>query len=44
MEAYGMDKIAVWPQVESGYPFLSSSGLVAPQSNWYAALAAFLQN
>ena len=44
MEAYGMDKIAVWPQVESGYPYLSGNGLVASQSTWYAVLAAFLQN
>jgi hypothetical protein len=43
MQSYGMDKVAVWPQAEGSYPFLSSNGFVAPVSNWYALLAGFLQ-
>lgn len=43
MQSYGMDKIAVWPEQESGYPFLSGNGFVATQSSWYQLLASFLQ-
>lgn len=42
MQSYGMNKVAVWPQVQSGYPFLSASGLVASESNWYSLLLGFL--
>jgi hypothetical protein len=42
MQAYGMTRIAVWPQLEGSQPFLSSEGLVAPQADWYALLGAFL--
>jgi hypothetical protein len=43
MQAYGIDKVAVWPQQEGSYPFLSDSGLVAPQGDWYSLLAGFLE-
>jgi hypothetical protein len=42
LQAYGMDKVAVWPEQEGTYPYLSSQGLVATQADWYAVLAAFL--
>jgi hypothetical protein len=42
MQAYGIDKVAVWPQQEGSYPFLSDNGLVAPQGDWYSLLAGFL--
>jgi hypothetical protein len=42
MSGYGFTKVAVWPQTESGYPFLSGQGFVGTKANWYAQLAAFL--
>jgi hypothetical protein len=44
MQSYGMDKVAVWPQLEGSEPFLSNVGLVASQPSWYALLQSFLQN
>jgi hypothetical protein len=43
MQSYGMDKIAVWPEQEAPSPFLSDTGFMATQSNWYQLLASFLQ-
>ncbi len=42
MQQYGMSKIAVWPQLEGSYPFLSAQGLKANQSDWYSLLKTFL--
>ena len=42
MEGYGFTNVALWPQAESGYPFLSNAGYVPTTSNWYTQLAAFL--
>ena len=42
MEQYGMSKIAVWPQIEGSYPFLSAQGLKAGQFDWYSLLKTFL--
>ena len=44
MRQYGMSKIAVWPQIEGSYPFLSAQGLVASQADWYSLLKAFLND
>ena len=43
MKAYGFTRVAVWPQAEAGYPFLSSAGFVSTASNWYTQLSAFIQ-
>ncbi len=44
MQSYGMDKVAIWPEQEGTYPYLSNQGLVATQSTWYDLLVAFLQH
>jgi hypothetical protein len=42
MQSYGFAKVAVWPQLEGSYPFLSSNNIVPSQTNWYSLLAQFL--
>lgn len=42
MQAYGFNKVAVWPQAEAN-AFMSSQGYVPATGNWYAQLSAFLQ-
>lgn len=44
LESYGLHKVAVWPEVETGYPFLSANRLVATQSDWYGLLSSFLSH
>ena len=44
LKAYGLNKIAVWPESESGYPFLSTKDLSAPEDNWYDLLRGFLRD
>jgi hypothetical protein len=41
MKSYGFTKIAIWPQQEDNYPFISSRS-IASQSDWYSVLAQFL--
>ena len=42
MKSYGFDKVAIWPQIEGSYPFLSAQGIVGA-SDWYSLLVNFLQ-
>lgn len=40
--SHGFNKIALWPQPDGIYPYLSADGLVSDKKDWYAILANFL--
>ncbi|HET6345432.1 MAG TPA: glycosyl hydrolase family 18 protein [Myxococcota bacterium] len=43
IRSYGIRNVAVWPEVEGAYPFLSGNAFIAPQSDWYSLLTAYLR-
>lgn len=43
MKAYKFNKVAVWPEKEQGYPFLSTHGLSNTDGDWYSLLRNFLR-
>ncbi len=40
--SHGFNKIALWPQPDGIYPYLSADGLVSDKKDWYAILSNFL--